>query len=123
MLYSHVLLSMFTRFLGIRGWWRGVHGLRFIFHCGGPVNFQMSSTNGLEVAKCQAGQFCSCRAERINSIRGAGCGFRLLISFRNRQMLFSVYSTTFQRTLPLVSISIACNASMLTSAELSGDSE
>jgi hypothetical protein len=82
MLYSQVLLSVSTRFLGIRGWWRCVHGLRFLFHCGGPVNFQMSSANGLEVAKCQAGPLCSCRVERINSIREAGYGVRWLISFR-----------------------------------------
>jgi hypothetical protein len=42
---------MLTRFLGICGWWRGVHGLPFSLHLGGSVNFQMSSANVLEVAK------------------------------------------------------------------------
>jgi hypothetical protein len=55
--------------------------IAFLFHCGGPVNFQMSSANGLEVAKCQASPLCSCRVERTNSIRRAGYGFRWLISF------------------------------------------
>jgi hypothetical protein len=49
--------------LGICRWWSGAHVLRFFLHCGGPVNFQMSSDNILEIAKFQAGLLCSCRED------------------------------------------------------------
>jgi hypothetical protein len=71
MVYSEVFCLKCTRFLGIRGWRRGVQGLRFLFQFGGPVNFQMCSANVLWIAKFQVDLLYSCSVERINPIRGA----------------------------------------------------
>jgi hypothetical protein len=80
MLYCHVLFSDVQSFLGYPWVVSGVHALRFLFHCGGPVYFQISTANGLEVVKFQASLMCSYRVKRINFNRGAGCGFRWLVS-------------------------------------------
>jgi hypothetical protein len=88
---------MLTRYLGIRGWWRDVHGLRFFLHCGCPVNFPDVS----EVAKFQAGLLCSCGVERINPVRGAGYGLRWWVSSCKEETLLSVllhfHSSYFDR--------------------------
>jgi hypothetical protein len=88
---------MITRFLGIRLWWNGVHGLRLFLHCRSPVNFPVSSANGLEFAKFQAGLLCSCtrRVEMMNPVRGTGYDNQVVDFFRTELVLFSVDITKF----------------------------
>jgi hypothetical protein len=76
--------------------------LRCFLHCGGPVNFQMSSANILEVVKFQVCLLCSCIFERIKPNRGVGCGFRWLVPFHTEETLFSVFCTKFLCILSLV---------------------